>query len=119
MHLPGGTPPEVDYSVRPSFRVLGVLLSCGVAALFAKQGLDLLPLSISPQASCSESSAKSQAVCKLGASMLSLVPESLHGPLLGFAHLAMAAILLLAAWLLLKPLFFKKRRKAVVGGPGS
>lgn len=110
MYLPNHTPPEIDYSVRPVFRVLGAVIAFGIAVLFIQQGLQLLPLDTNPQPFCFEAPVKSRMLCELGAWMLSFLPEGLHAPVLGLAHFAFSGFLLSIGWLLLKPIFIKERK---------
>lgn len=42
--------------------------------------------------------------------MVSLVPDSAQGPLLGLVGVATAVIVIAVSWLLLKPLFVSSRR---------
>jgi hypothetical protein len=105
MTFPIQQSPNYDTSARPGFRVIGALILVGVAVMFATEVVPLFSIEGRILSSCEkETSLKSRFFCDGGAFLLSLFPAPAQGPTLGLATAGFSFVLLVFAWLLIKPL---------------
>jgi len=105
MTFPFQRSPNYDTSARPGFRVIGALILVGVAVMYATKAVPLFSVAGEILSSCEmETSLKSRFFCDGGAFLLSLLPAPAQGPALGLATAGFSFILLVFAWLLVKPL---------------
>jgi hypothetical protein len=105
MTFPMQQSPNYDTSARPGFRVIGALILVGVAVMFATKAVPLFSVAGGIVSSCvEETSLKSRLFCDGSAFLLSLLPAPAQGPTLGLATIGGSFVLLIFAWLLIKPL---------------
>ena len=101
MHLP------IENSVRPSFRVLGAVLTISAVLLFGSEGISSLSATNVPLSSCSSGRFTSRVLCQAGTLLLSLLPGEMRGIVLGVTQLLVAAAFVAATWFLLRPMIIK------------
>jgi len=95
-------PPPREYSVRPSIRILGALLTGSFAVLQLFEAFRLFEHEGPIAAGCRPG--RGQWVCEVGGWLLDVLPGAAHGSVLGLASLGLTGMLSLLTWWLLKPL---------------
>ena len=97
--MPYGISPYTssETTVRPSLRFAGALICVGVAVMFAVGGWNSFAAS-GPQLNSPCERGRSGLWCELGKFLLSLLPASLHGPVLGVIGFVIGVAALGFAW---------------------
>lgn len=91
-------------AVRPAFRIVGAIITLGLAVLFTLDALPLLTSNSVAMSPCAKDSTRYRVWCEVGSWMISLLPVSMHGPVLSMVGFIIASAFLVATWLLLRPL---------------
>lgn len=101
---------STDQSVRPSFRIAGVIVCLIVAAVSARTGYELISAEGASLATCRLG--KGQIFCELNKLLASVLPARLHLSLEGLAWWVFSGVLVLTAFNLSRPVHvaLKKRK---------